>query len=107
MLALGGTQRTPSVHTINFRRHDCWPKQHLSAVLQHATAAARPGVQVVAMRLPVELLMGHLAAILEGILLWASDSKNKFKLKVPLGVHSPEGSFLFMRHPQCSVSSAS
>jgi hypothetical protein len=34
------------------------------------------------MRLPAEALQPHLAAILEGILLWASDSKNKFKLKV-------------------------
>lgn len=34
------------------------------------------------MRLPVEMLEPQLDAILEGILLWASDSKNKFKLKV-------------------------
>lgn len=41
-------------------------------------------LKVVAMRLPAEALQPHLAAILEGILLWASDSKNKFKLKVRL-----------------------
>jgi hypothetical protein len=34
------------------------------------------------MRLPVEVLEAQLHAILEGILLWAHDSKNKFKLKV-------------------------
>lgn len=34
------------------------------------------------MKLPAEMLQKHLAAILEGILLWAEDSKNKFKLKV-------------------------
>ena len=38
--------------------------------------------QVVAMRLPLEALSPHLPAILEGVLLWAADSKNKFKLKV-------------------------
>ena len=37
--------------------------------------------QVVAMRLPLEALLPHLPAILEGVLLWAADSKNKFKLK--------------------------
>ena len=39
-------------------------------------------LQVVAMRFPVPLVLQHLAAILEGILLWADDSKNQFKLKV-------------------------
>ena len=34
------------------------------------------------MRLPVEMLEQHLGAILEGILLWSEDSKNKFRLKV-------------------------
>lgn len=34
------------------------------------------------MRLPVELLTPHLGPILEGMLIWAEDSKNKFKLKV-------------------------
>ena len=38
--------------------------------------------QVCVMRLPAELLQDHLAAILEGILLWSEDSKNKFRLKV-------------------------
>ncbi|KAK9818389.1 hypothetical protein WJX72_011834 [[Myrmecia] bisecta] len=39
-------------------------------------------VKVVAMRLPAEDLERHLGAILEGILLWSADSKNKFRLKV-------------------------
>ena len=42
----------------------------------------RHDVQVAAMRVPVDMLVPHLGAMLEGILLWASDSKNKFKLKV-------------------------
>ncbi|GFR52360.1 hypothetical protein Agub_g14918 [Astrephomene gubernaculifera] len=39
-------------------------------------------VKVCAMRLPVDLLTPQLGPILEGILLWSQDSKNKFKLKV-------------------------
>lgn len=35
-----------------------------------------------AMRLPVEVLQAHMAAMLEGLLLWSEDSKNKFRLKV-------------------------
>ena len=34
------------------------------------------------MRLPVELLQPWLPQMLEGLLLWCEDSKNKFKLKV-------------------------
>ena len=34
------------------------------------------------MRLPVEVLQAHLGAMLEGLLLWSEDSKNKFRLKV-------------------------
>ncbi len=34
------------------------------------------------MRLPVDMLLPQLGAILEGMLIWAEDSKNKFKLKV-------------------------
>lgn len=34
------------------------------------------------MRLPTEVLDQHLRPILEGLLLWSEDSKNKFKLKV-------------------------
>lgn len=41
--------------------------------------------QVCAMRLPVEVLEKHMPQILEGLLLWSEDSKNKFRLKV----HSP------------------
>lgn len=43
------------------------------------------------MRLPVEILQQFLSPILDGILLWAGDSKNKFKLKV-----SPEALSLFL-----------
>ena len=39
-------------------------------------------VQVCAMRLPADVLEQHLQLILEGLLLWSEDSKNKFKLKV-------------------------
>ena len=41
--------------------------------------------QVCAMRLPTEVLEEHLHPILEGLLLWSEDSKNKFKLKVHHG----------------------
>jgi hypothetical protein len=34
------------------------------------------------MRMPLEDLRAALPQILEGILLWAADTKNKFKLKV-------------------------
>jgi len=34
------------------------------------------------MRMPSAMLEQQLGPILEGILLWAEDSKNKFKLKV-------------------------
>ncbi|GIL82209.1 hypothetical protein Vretifemale_11129 [Volvox reticuliferus] len=44
--------------------------------------AALGFVKVCAMRLPVEILLSHLGPILEGMLVWAGDSKNKFKLKV-------------------------
>mmetsp|Transcript_19672 Transcript_19672/g.54892 ORF Transcript_19672/g.54892 Transcript_19672/m.54892 type:complete len:1497 (+) Transcript_19672:183-4673(+) len=39
-------------------------------------------VKVCAMRMPSSMLEQQLGPILEGILLWAEDSKNKFKLKV-------------------------
>lgn len=38
--------------------------------------------QVCAVRLPVDVLDQHMAQILEGLLLWSEDSKNKFRLKV-------------------------
>jgi ribosomal RNA-processing protein 12 len=34
------------------------------------------------LRLPAPLLTSHLGQLLEGMLLWAADSKNKFRLKV-------------------------
>ena len=40
------------------------------------------GAQVVVMRLPVDSLVPFIPQILEGILLWCEDSKNKFRLKV-------------------------
>ncbi|WIA12282.1 hypothetical protein OEZ85_012341 [Tetradesmus obliquus] len=39
-------------------------------------------IKVCAMRMPVDLLMIWLPQILEGMLLWADDSKNKFRLKI-------------------------
>jgi ribosomal RNA-processing protein 12 len=39
-------------------------------------------LQVCAMRMPVDMLMIWLPQILEGMLIWADDSKNKFRLKV-------------------------
>lgn len=36
------------------------------------------------MRLPVDTLMPFIPQIMEGILLWCEDSKNKFRLKVGL-----------------------
>jgi hypothetical protein len=45
-------------------------------------------VQVCAMRMPSAMLEQQLGPILEGILLWAEDSKNKFKLKVSQWVHN-------------------
>ena len=41
--------------------------------------------QVCAMRLPVEVLQAHLGAMLQGLLLWSEDTKNKFRLKVREG----------------------
>ena len=46
--------------------------------------------QVVAMRLPLEAVLPHLPAILEGVLLWAADSKNKFKLKARCHADLPD-----------------
>lgn len=34
------------------------------------------------MRMPAEQLQAHLGPMLEGLLIWAEDSKNKFRLKV-------------------------
>lgn len=50
-------------------------------------------IQVVAMRLPAEALQPQLGPILEGVLLWAADSKNKFKLKVRRLVMQPTSLF--------------
>ena len=38
--------------------------------------------QVCAMRMPVDMLLVWLPQMLEGTLIWADDSKNKFRLKV-------------------------
>lgn len=65
------------------------------------TRRVTEALQVVAMRLPVEALLPQLRPILEGVLLWASDSKNKFKLKVtPLPVfhHSIRVTILYISH---------
>ena len=39
-------------------------------------------MQVCVIKLPVEIVQAQLGEILEGILLWSQDSKNKFRLKV-------------------------
>ena len=39
-------------------------------------------MQVCVIKLPVEIVQDQLGEILEGILLWSQDSKNKFRLKV-------------------------
>ena len=39
-------------------------------------------MKVCVIKLPVEVLQQYLESILEGILIWSQDSKNKFKLKV-------------------------
>lgn len=39
-------------------------------------------LKVAAVRLPVEILQQHMATMIEGLLIWAQDSKNKFKMKV-------------------------
>ena len=39
-------------------------------------------LKVAAVRLPADVLQQHLATIIEGLLIWAQDSKNKFKMKV-------------------------
>jgi hypothetical protein len=41
-------------------------------------------MQVCAIRLPVEILEANLREILEALLIWSDDTKNKFKLKVSL-----------------------
>ena len=41
-------------------------------------------LQVCAMRVPAEELDRQLPAMLQGLLLWAEDSKNKFRLKIRL-----------------------
>lgn len=39
-------------------------------------------LKVAAVRLPPEVLQQHLKTIIEGLLIWAQDSKNRFKMKV-------------------------
>lgn len=39
-------------------------------------------LKVAAVRLPADVLQQHLPTIIEGLLIWAQDSKNKFKMKV-------------------------
>lgn len=43
-----------------------------------------PGLclQVCAMRMPVDMLLQWMPQIMEGMLIWSDDSKNKFRLKV-------------------------
>lgn len=39
-------------------------------------------LQVCAMRMPVDMLLQWLPQMMEGMLIWSDDSKNKFRLKV-------------------------
>jgi ribosomal RNA-processing protein 12 len=39
-------------------------------------------LKVASVRLPADVLQQHLPTIIEGLLIWAQDSKNKFKMKV-------------------------
>jgi hypothetical protein len=55
---------------------------HVCCVTGAVAAAAVFPMQVCAMRMPVDMLMIWLPQILEGMLIWADDSKNKFRLKV-------------------------
>jgi len=63
--------------------------QLLPAVLMLLRSKAREVVKsvlgfckVIAMRLPVDELTSYLRPMLEGMLIWAGDTKNRFKLKV-------------------------
>jgi ribosomal RNA-processing protein 12 len=63
----------------------CW-KGYLCTLIgcvpRRTTDMLLPPQQVVAVVLPLEQLQPFLPQILEGLLLWCEDSKNKFKLKV-------------------------
>lgn len=54
----------------------------LQSKAREVIKAALGFLRVVALRVPVDLVAPHLALIIEGVLVWAEDSKNKFKLKV-------------------------
>jgi ribosomal RNA-processing protein 12 len=76
--------------------------QLLSAVLmlfrqksREVVKACLGFVKVAVMRLAAWQLEPHVGEILEGVLLWASDTKNRFKLKVANRV--PELSYMLSR----------
>eukprot|EP00892_Ulva_mutabilis_P007664 jgi/Ulvmu1/526/UM001_0534.1 len=54
----------------------------LQSKAREVVKAALGFLKVVALRVPVDLVTPHLPLIITGVLVWAEDSKNKFKLKV-------------------------
>lgn len=54
----------------------------LQSKAREVIKAALGFLKVVALRVPVDLVSPHLPLIVNGVLVWAKDSKNKFKLKV-------------------------
>lgn len=85
--AMGGIQG----HTYGLRILQIWitapPQQHADTPLwllsvQAPAAEMHNCVQVCVIKLPVETLLENLEAILQGLLIWSQDSKNKFRLKV-------------------------
>lgn len=54
----------------------------LQSKAREVVKAALGFLRVVALRVPADLVTPHLSLITEGVLVWAEDSKNKFKLKV-------------------------
>lgn len=61
-------------------QHSCRCPANMST--SAAAAAAAAVMQVCAMRMPVDLLLQWMPQIMEGMLIWSDDSKNKFRLKV-------------------------
>lgn len=54
----------------------------LQSKAREVIKAALGFLKVIALRVPVDLVTPHLPLIVQGVLVWAEDSKNKFKLKV-------------------------
>lgn len=58
-------------------------------------------LQVCALRMPADMLTQHLPTLLEGMLLWAEDSKNKFRQKV---IQNPKTLTKTSTVPSCQCS---